>query len=280
LEPCIGSWDARISLRPPCAGHLGVTLCASSKDHKRGRLAIRGDGRLRVMPHFVSRKRRRPKPHQLRSTGRSSRVNRVRVCDKEVGGGLRSKALLPIIRPKNTRQFALAQHFDQCVGLAVARSWGFESPLPHHTSNPAQYRGFSSLGAIFVHRLSTNTKALGSPREAARLWSARFVVAAGSHLSYDVGFVANPLGPLRSVAGAKRYFRDRGRQYYRPERDAPRSTGHVGGSCSKRGPVMKRALSHNFEAERAILVHMIRRPMMKRGLPVPQENRNIFSPSA
>ena len=64
--------------------------------------------------------------------GRSSRVNRVRVCAKEVGGGLRSKALLPIIRPQNTRQFALAQHFDQCVGLAVARSWGFESPLPHH----------------------------------------------------------------------------------------------------------------------------------------------------
>ena len=40
---------------------------------------------------------------------------------------------------------------------------------------------------------------------------------------------------------------------------------------------MKRALPHNFEAERAILVHMIRRPMMKRGLPVPRENRNILS---
>jgi hypothetical protein len=41
--------------------------------------------------------------------------------------------------------------------------------------------------------------------------------------------------------------------------------------------MMKRALPHNFEAERAILVHMIRRPMMKRGLRVARENRNILS---
>jgi hypothetical protein len=75
-------------------------------------------------------------------------------------------------------------------------------PLPHHTST---LRNTEAFGAS-VRFLSTNTKALGSPHEAARLWSARFVVAAGPHLPYDVGFVANPLGPLRSVAGAKRYF--------------------------------------------------------------------------
>ena len=43
--------------------------------------------------------------------------------------------------------------------------------------------------------------------------------------------------------------------------------------------VMKRALPHNFEAKRAILFRMIRRPMMKRGLPVPGKI-GISSPSA
>ena len=102
----------------------------------------------------------------------------------------------------------------QALSLRASRSaFGHESPLPHHTSNPAQYRGFSSLGAIFVHRLSTNTKALGSPREAARLWSARFVVAAGPHLPLRCRFCGEPTWSTPVCSGRQTLFRDRGRRY-------------------------------------------------------------------
>lgn len=38
----------------------------------------------------------------------------------------------------------------------MAFSFGVLVPLPHHTSNPATYRGFLSLGRLFVYRMSTN----------------------------------------------------------------------------------------------------------------------------
>ena len=36
---------------------------------------------------------------------------------------------MSIVRQQDTRQFASAEQIDQLEGLAVARSWGFESPF-------------------------------------------------------------------------------------------------------------------------------------------------------
>ena len=51
------------------------------------------------------------------------------MCAKKVVTGVRSSTLLPNIRTQDTRQCTSAQQINQLEGLAVARSWGFESPL-------------------------------------------------------------------------------------------------------------------------------------------------------
>ena len=56
----------------------------------------------------------------------------MRICANKVVACVRSSTLLTDFRPQDTRQFASAQQINQLEGLAVARSWGFESPLPHH----------------------------------------------------------------------------------------------------------------------------------------------------
>ena len=54
------------------------------------------------------------------------------MCANKVVAGVRCSALLPNIRPVNTRQFASAAQIDQLEGLAVAILWGHESPVPHY----------------------------------------------------------------------------------------------------------------------------------------------------
>jgi hypothetical protein len=58
---------------------------------------------------------------------------RVRICANEVVAGVCSRALLRNIRQVDARQFGCAHEFDQLEGLAVARSWGFESPSAFHS---------------------------------------------------------------------------------------------------------------------------------------------------
>jgi hypothetical protein len=49
------------------------------------------------------------------------RANRVRICANKVVAGVRFSALLPTIRPQDTRQCTSAQSFDQLEGLAGLR---------------------------------------------------------------------------------------------------------------------------------------------------------------
>ena len=70
--------------------------------------------------------------NQAQLYGRPRNVARVRICANKIVACVRCSTLLPTIRPQDTRQFASAQQINQLEGLAVARSWGFESPLPHH----------------------------------------------------------------------------------------------------------------------------------------------------
>jgi len=65
------------------------------------------------------------------------------VCEfgaTKVVAGVRSSTLLPNIRPQKTRQFASAPQINQLEGLAVARPWGFVSPLPHYQSKSKNQR--------------------------------------------------------------------------------------------------------------------------------------------
>jgi hypothetical protein len=66
---------------------------------------------------------------------------RARTCAKKVVARVHSRALLRVVRLLVTRGFAHALHFDQLEGLAVARPWGFESPLPHITRSGSFYGG-------------------------------------------------------------------------------------------------------------------------------------------
>ncbi len=52
------------------------------------------------------------------------------MCTNKVVAGVRFSAILPTICPQNTSQFTSAQQVNQFERLAVARPWGFESPLP------------------------------------------------------------------------------------------------------------------------------------------------------
>jgi len=58
-------------------------------------------------------------------------VGRVRFCANKSLACVRYSTLLPNIRLQNTRRFTSAPPINPFEGLAVARSWGFESPLPH-----------------------------------------------------------------------------------------------------------------------------------------------------
>src|SRR6185503_12100181 len=65
----------------------------------------------------------------------------VRICANRVGACVRLSTLLRNIRPQDTLQFTRARDFNQLEGLAVAIPWGFESPLPHHSTRlPARLR--------------------------------------------------------------------------------------------------------------------------------------------
>ena len=65
----------------------------------------------------------------------------VRICANKVVACLGWSTLLPTIRLQDTREFTSAQQIDQLEGLAVAIPWGFESPLPHHSTRlPARLR--------------------------------------------------------------------------------------------------------------------------------------------
>ena len=69
---------------------------------------------------------------------------------------MRCSTLLPTIHPQSTRQFASAQQIVQLEGLAVAISWGFESPFPHQVTQgpdcpvhkPSNDRTFSIRTAL------------------------------------------------------------------------------------------------------------------------------------
>jgi hypothetical protein len=74
----------------------------------------------------------RPKAASATIYGMFIRARCVRICANKVVAGVRVSTPLPNIRQQDTRQFASAQQIDQLEGLAVARPWGFESPLPHH----------------------------------------------------------------------------------------------------------------------------------------------------
>jgi hypothetical protein len=56
--------------------------------------------------------------------------------------------LLPTIRLQDTRQCTSAQQINQLEGLAVARSWGFESPLPHQVQIQTVTAEFKWLGEL------------------------------------------------------------------------------------------------------------------------------------
>ena len=51
------------------------------------------------------------------------------MCANKVVAGVRSSALLLDARSQDTCGFASAQQIIQLEGLAVAISWGFESPF-------------------------------------------------------------------------------------------------------------------------------------------------------
>jgi len=63
-------------------------------------------------------------------------ARRVRMCANRIVAGARCSSVLLRNRPEDSYQFASAQHFHQLEGLAIAISWGFESPLPHHSTRP------------------------------------------------------------------------------------------------------------------------------------------------
>ena len=58
----------------------------------------------------------------------------VRMSANKVVAGVRCAADLPNIHPQHVRQSASTHQFTQLEGLAIARSWRFESSLPHQPS--------------------------------------------------------------------------------------------------------------------------------------------------
>jgi hypothetical protein len=92
----------------------------------------------------------------------------VRMCANKVGAGVRCGACLLKIRLVNTRQFAPAHQIGQLKGLAFARTWGFESPLPHQTQKARFYRAF----CLYGYRLATLATPLQHELEGVnpRLW--------------------------------------------------------------------------------------------------------------
>jgi len=78
------------------------------------------------------------------------------MCANKVVERVRSSALVPNIRPMDARQFGHAHDFDQLEGLAAARSWGFESPLPHHHIEPVTTGSpeHPTYGTLLARRMS------------------------------------------------------------------------------------------------------------------------------
>jgi len=62
---------------------------------------------------------------------------------------LRFSTLLFNIRPQNAGQITSVRDFVQLDGLAIAISWGFESPLPHQKrERPGAIRAFFHFAAL------------------------------------------------------------------------------------------------------------------------------------
>src|SRR5262245_9448017 len=119
--------------------------------------------------------------------------------------GVRYATLLPEIRPHDTRQFASPRDFHQLEGLAVARPWGFESPLPHQPlsiKKPETYQG--DQASVVEHRVQEHE--LGERyRDAAR----RLAGTAGlARPSFQIGVRTLPVDrQIRDNKARKRHPR-------------------------------------------------------------------------
>ena len=78
------------------------------------------------------------------------RARRVRICANKVVAGARFSPLPFKVRLTHARQLTSAHQIRQLEGLAVAISWGFESPLPHQPNRIVfdQMKGPSLLPAF------------------------------------------------------------------------------------------------------------------------------------
>ena len=79
-------------------------------------------------------------------------AGRVRIRTNKVVAGVCVSTLLLKIRLQDARQFTSEQVFNQLEGLALARAWGFESPLPHQPSLPARDASLLRLASQRAHR--------------------------------------------------------------------------------------------------------------------------------
>jgi len=78
---------------------------------------------------------------------------------------VRCSTLLPNIRQQDARQFASAQQINQLEGLAVAIPWGFESPLPHHSTRlPARYASRKARSWRAIHQVECPERAVRQPQ--------------------------------------------------------------------------------------------------------------------
>jgi hypothetical protein len=104
---------------------LGVRACRCSRT-----LGKTPDTRSTSASPGAGRKRH-PVGHHMRMNGSG---RRVRLCANKVGAEVCSSTLVPKIRQQDSREIASVHDFNQLEGLAVAIPWGFESPLPHHST--------------------------------------------------------------------------------------------------------------------------------------------------
>ncbi len=86
------------------------------------------------------------------------------MCAKEVVAGVRSCSVVIQVRRCSFRPRTSAHLFRKLEGLAPARAWGFESPLPHQPSL-ACARSETLLGEL---RLASHKTGEGRPAVAAR----------------------------------------------------------------------------------------------------------------